>query len=36
MVTVDVPVNEGLKVLEELAEAVCELEFVIAAVGVFV
>jgi hypothetical protein len=35
-VTVGVPVNEGLKVLEGLVEAVCELEFVMAAEGVFV
>jgi len=35
-VTVAVPVNDGLKVLEELEEAVCVREAVIAPVGVFV
>ena len=35
-VTVAVPVNEGLKVLEELEEAVWVLDAVLAAEGVFV
>ena len=35
-VTVAVPVNDGVNVLEELEEAVCVREAVIAPVGVFV